>query len=159
MNKSGTDEDLVKVRFVVEDDESDPYVETLWAKPIGQDLYQLDNSPFYAYGVSWQDVVEAKLETVEDAIPSFTSIVRKSGNKTVRICFENRADESSEAKGILDSLVKMGCSYEGANPSYIAVNIPPDVDLADVRNYLTQAAVQWEHADPTYASLFPEGNN
>ena len=35
-------------------------VETLWAVPVGENLYRLDNSPFFAYRVSWEDVVHAE---------------------------------------------------------------------------------------------------
>jgi hypothetical protein len=57
-------EHFVKVKFVESDDEGDD-VETLWAVALGNNLFRLDNSPFYAYGVSWQDVVEAT-EEAED---------------------------------------------------------------------------------------------
>ena len=53
-------------------------VETLWATPVGRDRYKLDNSPFYAYGVSWQDVIEARPEREGD-IPTLVRVVRKSG--------------------------------------------------------------------------------
>src|SRR5438477_12605988 len=33
--------------------------ESLWAAPTDDGYYQLRNSPFYAYGLSWGDVVEA----------------------------------------------------------------------------------------------------
>ncbi len=46
---------MAKVRL----SNADGDVETLWASPLGNDLYRLENSPWYAYGVSWQDVVEA----------------------------------------------------------------------------------------------------
>jgi hypothetical protein len=50
----------------------------------------------------------------------------------------------------------MGCSYEGANPKYVSINVPPAVELQKVRSYLIERNAQWEHADPTYASLFPD---
>lgn len=56
---------MVKVRLHA----SDPGdVETLWAKPVDVDQYQLDNSPFYAYGVSWQDVGEGARGAEEGGI-------------------------------------------------------------------------------------------
>src|SRR5262245_57962015 len=35
-------------------------VETLWANVVGPHLYELDNLPWYAYGVSAGDLVEAR---------------------------------------------------------------------------------------------------
>jgi hypothetical protein len=50
----------------------------------------------------------------------------------------------------------MGCSYEGANPKYICIEIPSDVDLLKVGEYLTENNVQWEYATPTYNELYPD---
>jgi hypothetical protein len=52
--------------------------------------------------------------------------------------------------------VALGCSYEGANRKYFSVNVPPGVELNAVRTYLIEQNATWEHADPTYAALFPE---
>jgi hypothetical protein len=46
----------VKVKL----ESADGDVETLWATTLGEDRYRLDNSPFFAYGVSWLDVIEAR---------------------------------------------------------------------------------------------------
>src|SRR5262249_36472026 len=54
-------EKLVKV--VLELDECDWHehkTESMWAKSLGHNRYQLRNVPFYAYGVSYDDVVIAK---------------------------------------------------------------------------------------------------
>ena len=149
------DSELVKIELRTEDGTGGVDVETPWAKPLGNDLYQLDNSPFYAYGVSWQDIVEAK-KTESDGFPIFTKIVEKSGNQTVRIIFDPPVEAGNESENILDELVGFGCSYEGANPSYIVLDIPKEVDLWKIREYLIDKGVQWEHADPTYKDLFPK---
>jgi len=41
-----------KVLFRVPNDDGTAEVEALWATHLGGDNYKLDNSPFYAYGVS-----------------------------------------------------------------------------------------------------------
>jgi len=128
-------------------------VETLWAEPVGPDLYRLENSPFWAYGVSWLDVVEAHRDADGQLIMS--RVADKSGHRTVRVIFEAGADESPQAEAILDGVVALGASYEGMNPRYLAIDIPPGVDLMNVARYLTQHAVQWEHADPRYSDLYP----
>jgi hypothetical protein len=46
-----------KVKVALQGPDGD--IETLWADPLGGDLYALDNLPWYAYGVSVEDVVEA----------------------------------------------------------------------------------------------------
>jgi hypothetical protein len=42
------------------------------------------------------------------------------------------------------------------NPRYIAIDIPPEVDLLAVGRYLTEQQVQWGHADRRYSDLHPE---
>ncbi len=136
-------------------DDGSAEVETLWATHLGDDKYKLENSPFYAYGVSWEDVVSAPFSS-EEGHPTFERIVSKSGNRTVRVIFETPFQTGNESDQLLQGLVALGCSYEGANPNYVSVNIPPGIELDVVRNYLVEHKATWEHADPTYAALFPK---
>jgi hypothetical protein len=151
------DERLVKVVFRVEDGDS-VYVETPWARHLGNNEYELDNLPWYAYGISLGDVFEATPDA-DDPRPHLRRVLRKSGNRTLRIIFAARAEDSPETAAVLDTLVKMGCSYEGANGKFIAVNIPQAVDLDEVGACLTKTGTQWEHADPTWESLHGEGDS
>ena len=54
------------------------------------------------------------------------------------------------------ALASLGCTYAGANPGYVALDVPPSVHLAKVRQYLIEHGAQWEHADPRYEELFPD---
>ena len=148
-------EPTAKVLFRIPDDDGGANVETLWAIPLGNDTYRLDNSPFYVYGVSWQDTVFAPVDPQEQ-FPTFVSVVEKSGNQTVRVIFDPPVASGNVSDKVLQGLVALGCTYEGANPGYIVVNVPPAVALPQVRTYLVDQAAQWEHADPTYESLFPD---
>jgi hypothetical protein len=137
--------EMVKIRFHGSDCSD---VETLWAVPLGGDLYRLDNSPFYAYGVSWQDVVKA--ESDNDEMLEFVECVEKSGNRTVRVIFEHRSDEAP-AQWVLGKILELGCTFEGMQPRMVSVNIPPSVDLDEVTHLLSEmSGLQWEYADPTY---------
>ena len=131
-------------------------LETLWATPLGMSRYRLENSPFFAYSVSWRDVIEAE-PIANGEIPAFVRVVEKSGNRTIRIIFNPPVNDSQESQAVLDKLVEMGCSYEGANPAFIAVNMPPSVNLAAVCEYVTSTGREWEHGDPSYDELYPEG--
>jgi hypothetical protein len=138
------------VKVLLREDENS---ETLWAHPVGPNLYRLENSPFWAYGVSWLDVVEAHED--QNGQLAVTRVVEKSGHRTVRVIFEPRVDESPENRAILDGAVELGCSYEGMHAGYIAIDIPPEVDLMVVSRYLTSRGAQWEHADPRHSDLYP----
>jgi hypothetical protein len=133
----------------------DGEVETLWATPVGPDEYQLENSPFFAYGISWLDIVEAHAPAASpDDFPIFTRVVTPSGHRTLRLILQPRADRAPESQAILDHLVALGASYEGLNPGYLAIDVPPAVDLELVTDYLTSTGQRWEYANPTYEQLF-----
>lgn len=129
--------------------------ETLWATALGNDEYRLDNSPFHAYSVSWKDVVYAPFDATS-GFPTFVRIVRKSGHRTIRVVFDPPVQEGNESDIVLQGLLSLGCTYEGANRGYLAFDLPPGVPLEKVRHYLIEQNAQWEHADPTYAELFPD---
>lgn len=143
-----------KVLFRVPDQEGGANVETLWATPLGDDKYKLDNSPFYAYGVSWEDTVFAPFDA-QEGMATFQSIVARSGNRTIRVIVDPPVSDGNASDLMLQSLVTLGCSFEGANRSYISVNIPPAVELKQVHSYLIEVEAHWEQAEPTYDSLFP----
>jgi hypothetical protein len=133
-------------------------VETLWAFDLGGGRYRLDNLPWYAYRVSLEDVIEAAPD--EAGQLQMLRVVSKSGNRTLRLIYEGadlNTSWPSEIQETMDWLVEHGCSYEGANRRYQAVNVPPEVDLDIITAFLTEAEVRWEYADPTYEDIHPEG--
>ncbi len=143
-----------KVLFRVPNEDGSAEVETLWAHDLGADRYRLDNSPFYAYGVSWEDVVYAPFDPTE-GFPTFREVVWKSGNRTIRVILDPPAAPGNESANLLNELVSLGCSCERATQSYVAVNIPPSVQLAGIVDFLIRSGVAWEHVDPTFDELHP----
>lgn len=143
-----------KVLFRVPKEDGGADVETLWAYDLGSDKYKLDNLPYYAYGVSCDDVVLAPFNE-DEGFATFEKVVSKSGNRTVRIIFDLPFESGNESEALINKLVEMGCDFEGANTKYIVVNIPTSVDLNAVADKLNLAEVTWEYADPTYEELFP----
>jgi hypothetical protein len=141
---------LVKIQLSGPDGE----IETVWARQLTDDQFELDNTPLYAYGLSWRDVVEARRQTPEGFL-EFSGVVRKSGHRTVRLILNPPADMSPASLAVLDRLRELGCSYEGAKSRLIGVDIPPDVDLTTIRHFLISTNLVWGHADPTYDDLFP----
>jgi hypothetical protein len=85
----------------------------------------------------------------------FDKVMSKSGNRTVRIILDPPSEPRNKSQDLLNKLVELGCGYEGANRSYIAINIPPLVHLTAAIELLVKSQVQWEHADPTYKELHP----
>ena len=130
-------------------------VETLWAEELGHGRYRLDNQPWYAYGVSCGDIVEARAKEPGD-IPDFVRVVEKSGNRTVRVITEEKVIKGGPAHPVLEHLRSLGCAYEGSRGRFFAVTIPPTIDLSLVTEFLNGTGLQWEHADPTYEALYPD---
>jgi hypothetical protein len=143
-----------KVLFRVSEEDGSAQVETLWATALGDDEYKIDNLPFYAYSVSWQDIVYAPVDQT-DGRPTFVRVVKKSGHRTIRIKFDPPVQDGNRSDQVLQGLVSLGCTYEGANRGYMSIDLAPEVILEQVRQYLIEQDAQWEHADPTYAELFP----
>ncbi len=124
----------------------DAYVETPWAEALGGNHYRLDNIPFWKYDVSVGDVVEALPD--DSGRPAFVRVVAKSGNRTVRVRLVPPMDESPESHAVIDELVRRGCDFEGMHPGYVAVNVPPQIDLDAVAHHLVMSGQEWEYADP-----------
>jgi hypothetical protein len=148
------DAEAVKVALTGPDGE----VETLWANPVGPGQYALDNLPWYAYGVSLGDIVEADADASGGGrVLAFRRVVRKSGNRTVRVILEVREPGGDawtfESERLLARLAELGCGYEGYNRRLVALNVPPASDLAAVAAALTEAGFEWEYADPTYEEV------
>jgi len=152
--KTENDPPYAKVLFRVVGAKGEVDVETLWAHELGGDMYRLANIPFYAYSISWEDTVYAPFSN-EEQLPTFERVIEKSGNRTIRIVFDQPVQDGNPSDQILQGLVELGCSYEGASPEYVSINVPIDVDLDKVTAYLIASEVNWEHADPTFEELFP----
>ncbi len=134
VNRSLPDSDLVKVLFHPNDDHyATP--ETLWAKPLGDDTYQLRNTPFYFYGASFEDVVRAA--PAADGMLEFQEVVERSGSSTYRIMVRERV-EQEQFDSFWRPLGELGCSLERAKGRFYAVDAPPGVDLDQVAALLAR---------------------
>ena len=140
---------MTKIAF----SDDDGNVETLWAIDLGNGRYRLDSSPWYQYRVSWKDVVTAQPDSGGQLC--FAGVVEKSGHRTIRVLFEQPTGENNL---ILDGLVELGCTYEGAYSKLFAIDIPPAVDLEKVRHCLIANKAQWEHADPKHSDLYDDSS-
>ncbi|MCP5425182.1 MAG: DUF4265 domain-containing protein [Gammaproteobacteria bacterium] len=126
--------------------------EKLPVSRVNEEHYRLDEMPSFAYGVSVHDVVKATNN--EQGILQFVELVEKSGNRTVRFLLSRFSIESDEAQTILAYVTEKGCHYSNLQPNVVSILVPQHVDLEQVTDYLRQAQVWWEHADPTWDDLF-----
>ncbi|WP_082989878.1 DUF4265 domain-containing protein [Woeseia oceani] len=129
-------------------------VETPWAEHLGGNRYLLRNLPFYAYGVSFEDILRCEPKYEDDTRPYLIEVLEKSGNSTLRIILDESHNTSTRSQAILDQLQDMDCGWEGATSTFIVINVQPQCDFAAVCDYLTEQEVRWEHVDPTYEELY-----
>jgi len=137
-------EELPLVKIAFPDERGD--VETMWAFDLGEGRYKLDSTPWYQYGVSYQDVVAAS--PGPDGFLQFERVIAKSGIRTLRV----RSDEPVP-QALLGHLVAAGCHYEGANPKFIGIDVPAGVALSAATDLLVASGLEWEYADPTYEQV------
>jgi hypothetical protein len=132
-------DDRVKVNVKLDKDEDDyPPAdhEGLWAHPLGEDLFQIDNVPFFAQGIAWGDIVSASSNGQE---LRFLKVIKPSGHGTLRLIIHDEQDVPA-VKALLE---KMGCSIERSHiPGLISVDVPPGVPMAALKSLLDEGEAQ-----------------
>jgi hypothetical protein len=135
--------DRIKVAFELRKDE-DGYppadIEQLWAEPLGNVLFKIDNVRFFVKGISCGDVVEALADPEGEL--RYKSLVRPSGRSTLRvIVFRESPDTRPLTDRVADlrsQLVKIGCCTELSHiPGLIAL---------DAGSASTQKAIELLHS-------------
>src|SRR6476646_8922400 len=74
--------------------------ESVWTQPQGDGIYRIKNVPFYAKGISFDDLVKA--EEQEDVL-MFKGVVRPSGHSTYRI-FASGGRTAPEVMALVETL-------------------------------------------------------
>ena len=110
--------------------------ESLWATPLGKDLYRIENVPFYAYGLNFLDVVLATSDSHE-LKPEIRKVVTPSGHRTYRIIFKKEISREKQID-LLETLNKYEASYERADSINVAIDIKPNGDHIAVYDQLDE---------------------
>ncbi|HZE71291.1 MAG TPA: DUF4265 domain-containing protein [Pyrinomonadaceae bacterium] len=108
--------------------------ESLWALELGEDLYEIRNTPFHAYAINWGDIVRAPADN-EDQIPEVREIVKRSGHDTFRILFNSDLDQEGQ-DSILLALQSLNLSWERCDDCFVALDVHPGADLYAVHSKL-----------------------
>ncbi len=115
-------------------------VERLWAEEVGDRQFRLLNSPFFAYGLSLDDVVlGGKID--ESGARPFVRVLRRSGRSTYRIL----VDDQDRFEEYWQPLGAKGCTYESSG-KLVAVDVPASSDIYSVYSLLEagEADSVWE---------------
>lgn len=150
-------ETLTKIRFEL--DVSDWHghgSETLWAMPIPQTKrrnFLIRNSPFFAKGINYLDVVTAK-PTENNMVFDFMTVIKRGGHSTFMLLMETVETCVAAYWNLLEML---GCSYESmqidlsiGKRTLYSVDVPPTADVREVYKIL-------ERGEGEAVWLFQEG--
>lgn len=118
-------------------------LERLWAEGVGDGRYRLRNTPFYAKGLSFEDIVFAEARDNGHLVVSGVSLY--GGHSTYRIV-PKASLESAAFKSAWSPLQAAGCSFEGVEGRLLAIDVPPHANIHHVYDLLQRAedAGVWE---------------
>lgn len=102
--------------------------ERLWATPVGISLYRLENSPLYAYGVSYWDIVVARQDAEGDL--HFSAVHERGGHSTYRVVLEGSASKADFERYWM-RMERLGCTYESSRDpeNAFSIDVPPKSDV------------------------------
>jgi Domain of unknown function (DUF4265) len=134
-------------------------LEGIWAEPFETSpsgtVYRLLNSPFYAKGISYQDIIRTAPRFDGGEGQMFAGVIEHSGHSTYMILVPS---EFAEFDVFWKKLEELGCTYEyagiketglGHNKLY-SINVPKTSDIFKVYEIL-------EEGERKRAWLFQEG--
>jgi hypothetical protein len=120
----------VRILFALENSELGD-AEVLWAEPITETTYRLDNIPLLVFGVSMGDTVWSRSPT-EPYV--FAGIASRGGHSTYRLMLE--APDQPATRARFRELVTLGCGYEELTARFIAIDVPERTDIFRVYDLL-----------------------
>jgi hypothetical protein len=150
------DDSHVKVVVALEKDEDDyppADYENLWAVPVGEGLFRIDNIPFFAHSIALGDIVAA---SPEQGLLRFKEVVQPSGHSTVRLILYDAA----EVPKVREHFKQLGCESERSHiPGLIAFDVPPSVSWAVIQRELEAGYVQerWDYEEACLGQFDREG--
>ena len=130
-------ENYIKLRFHLDPaDWHGSSAELLWTEPLWggtMKVFRLMNSPFYARGVSYLDIVRA-LPAPDGYGIDYAGTVEKSGHSTIWLMVPPGPPPSFNS--CWASLLQLHCNYEGefldtkdGRKTLYAVDVPPETDI------------------------------
>ena len=105
--------------------------ETVWVEGLPDKTLRLRNTPFFAKGVSYLDIVDVK---VEDHELVFAGVRSRGGHSTYRLILDDAVTDQQFAER-WKTLEALGCTYESFKDSGLrlyAIDVPPLSDVKEV---------------------------
>ena len=129
-------EQLVKITIPLPPDNlAGAATESVWAEPLDDGTYKVKNVPFYAKGLSCEDIVEAE---PQEGTLVFKRVVRHNGHSTYRI-YAASGRTTPDAESVVEKLQEMHCDIEPATDNLVGVDVLPEADIYKVYGTLADA--------------------
>lgn len=130
---SVVEEKFIKIVIDLPDAEDGVSGEGIWTVEVEPGLYEVRNSPWHTLEINFFDVVRA-VAPDEDKHPVFTEVYRRSGHRSIHIIFLVK-DEDKKSE-ILRGINDLGASYENANGTLYAIDLPPEISFDSIVDFL-----------------------
>ncbi|MQY41377.1 DUF4265 domain-containing protein [Epibacterium sp. SM1969] len=143
--EEGRDDLMEKVFAELKSEDWHGYsTESLWATPVEEGRFRIENSPFFAEGFSFGDIVDT---IMRDGVAWITGLARPSGSSTYRILLGENV-EAAQFTRFWKPLQQAGCSFEHGDFGFEirAVHVPKETDIHKAYRLLEagEAASVWE---------------
>jgi hypothetical protein len=109
--------------------------ETLWAQPVGDDLFEIRNIPWETDALHFLDVVRG--QPLDEGSWSLLELVRPSGHSTIRLTFSETASDAQRGE-LISSLEQLVGRAEHMTDNHWAVDVNPDTNLAAALDLLQE---------------------
>jgi Domain of unknown function (DUF4265) len=125
--------DMTKITIKLEDTAAHGFsTESMWGERLSSNEFRICNVPFFAYGISIDDVV-AVAESPEGLV--LDRVLKRSGHSTFRVVVDKSVSEEQFAE-LWKPLSSLGCSYESYDEPrdvrLFAIDVPPSARLDEV---------------------------
>lgn len=115
--------------------------ESLWAEPLENGRYRIRNSPFFAYGISVDDIVLAR---PDNGLLAVSRVIFRGNHSTYRLRLLGYSISSPEFERYWLPLQQLGCTFEEG--PVLAVDVPAQTDIDAVYEFLQKGEADkiWE---------------
>jgi hypothetical protein len=122
-------------------------IESVWAIPVGNNHYKIDNILFYAPEYSLGDIVSVENRKGELFV---NGLIEESGHSTIRLIFNNK-DDVQETRTFFK---RLGCDSEISQvPILISLDIPSNIDYTEIKVHLDEGEMlsKWSYEEACIA--------
>jgi hypothetical protein len=128
---SSDEEALIQIVRKLDNKESR---ESTWARPLGDNLYEVKGPLHLVTGVNSGDVVRA-MTLPNQSIPVVCEVVRRSGYSTLHLIFSKQASVADQ-QSVIHTLKKWGATHELAFERFYTIEISPRGNYQAACDYL-----------------------